>query len=398
MNVGYAPGYPAMIIIYDDARNAYVRWGFSPIPKPNPQRELVTVDKDGNIDKETVLLLDYNDVTRVDVYRIDDKPITVEGGRFITIANNAPPAYTYYDRGIEICRSNVTLKNLTHEVVGEGEHGAPYFGFIFPTCANNLLCEGLVLSSHRSYCDFKPDGSVRSVMGTYDIGGSFATNVTFRNCIQSNFFKDEERMIAYEERERWGIMGTNYCKNLTYEGCTLSRLDAHAGVYNVTVKDTTITYIKLTGGGVAQIEGCRVIAPEGINYPLFELRVDYGSTWSGEVSVKDTVFYNKSPDEPVRIASAIWNNWGFGYKTHLPSVTLDNVRINAPSEKIYCFSSIVREPGQKIDMPVLDNGEINLNPMDIGATVTVKNCPEYEFVGSSDEYVSGKITVKKENK
>ena len=45
----------------------------------------------------------------------------------------------------------------------------------------------------------------------------------------------------------WGIGGTNYCKNMEYIGSTLSRLDAHAGLYNGRIIDSTVNYISLTG-------------------------------------------------------------------------------------------------------------------------------------------------------
>ena len=395
-NVGYAPGHPALLVIYNNNHSAFIRWGCHATAKPNPQRELVTVDKDGNIDKETMLLLDFNEVTKVEEFRIDDKPITLEGGKFITIANCAPPVYTAYSRGLGVNRSNVTIKNVVHTIERETETGAPYGGFISYHCLDNLRCENLTLSSHKSYRDYKPDGTVHSIMGSYDIGGSFATNVSFHNCPQCNYWKDEAAGIAYNESERWGIMGTNYCKNLAYYGCTLSRLDAHAGVYNVTIKDTTISYIKLTGGGTARIENCKIVHPEDRNFPVAELRCDYGSTWCGDIIIKDVEYINLGKEYTIGLISASWNNWNFGYVTHLPRVTVDNLKISDPSEKVFCFTRLTREAGTKIDMPVLDNGETNLNPMDIETTVTFKNDPGYNYFGCLDEYVSSKITLKHE--
>jgi hypothetical protein len=42
-------------------------------------------------------------------------------------------------------------------------------------------------------------------MGSYDISVNRAVNVSFVNCSQTNDIND---------RTYWGIMGSNYCKNL----------------------------------------------------------------------------------------------------------------------------------------------------------------------------------------
>ena len=396
-NIGYAPGYPAILILFDYEHFAYIRWGCHAAGYTNnPQRELIVVDKDGNIDPNTKLLLDYKHVSSIEEYRIDDEPITVENGIFITKANAAPPVYTAYNRGLGINRSNVTIKNTVHKIVDEGETGAPYGGFIISFAANNVLCEGLTLQSHKSYKDYNPDGTVHSIMGSYDIGGAFTTNITFKNCVQSNFFKDEENKIAFSEREYWGIMGTNYCKNMTYDGCVLSRLDAHAGVYNVTVKDTSISYIKLIGGGVANIENCKVYQPDGSKwYPFFELRCDYGSTWRGDVIIKDCEFYKIEGAEATVIASASWNNWNFGYTTYLPNIVLDNFKVSTPGD-VYIYSQMVSDTSLTIDMPTV-NGEKNLNPYVITPTVTIKNDTQNNnYIGCWNKYVDSKITIVKE--
>ena len=391
-NIGYAPGHPSLLIVTDDQHSAYLRWGCHATGRPNPQKELIVVDADGNIDPKTEFLLSYSHVSSIVEYRIDDEPLTIQNGKFITRANAAPPVYTAYGRGLSFERSNVTIKNTIHEITDEGDTGAPYGGFIRWTLLNNLRCENLSLQSHKSYKDYNPDGSVHSVMGTYDVGGGFATNVYFYDCHQSNFYKDEANKVTYNERERWGIMGTNYCKNLAYEKCTLSRLDAHAGVYNVLIKDTTISYIKLTGGGVATIENSTIIAPENLAMTLFELRADYGSTWKGEVIIKDCEFINRE-NAAVILASANWNNWTFGYTTYLPRITVDNLKIAHP-DTVYAFTRLTPDSSTTIDAPVLAAGEVNKNPMVINTTVTVKNNKYgYKFEGSQNPYVNERINI-----
>ncbi|MBQ8410067.1 MAG: hypothetical protein IJY39_14515 [Clostridia bacterium] len=397
INVGYAPGYTALLTVYNDNHSAYVRYGVHGTGAHNPLRELVVVDKDGNIDPSTAFLLDYNQVTRIEELRSDDEPLTLRGGRFVTKANAAPPVYTAYCRGILFNRSNVTIKDTVHEIVNEGPIGAPYCGFISWHRANNLLCENLSLQSHKTYKDYEYDESgrvikIHSYMGSYDVGGSFSTNIYFKNCTQTNFYKYKEKNIAYNAYERWGIMGTNYCKNLTYDSCLFSRLDAHAGVYNVNIKNTTISMIYLIGGGVANIENTTVVAPEDFPLSFLELREDYGSTWKGEIRIKDCEFINWT-SRNVCIVRAGWNNWNFGYVTHLPNLVIDNLKIDKPTN-LYCFSHLCNDFTETIDQGSLQNGAPNLNPMDISATVVIKNnVANHTYQGSPNSYVNKKIKL-----
>jgi len=396
-NIGYAPGYTALLILYNNEHSAYIRAGCHATGKPNPLRELVVVDALGNIDPNTKFLLDFNHVSYIEEYRCDDEPITLVGGKFITRANAAEPRYTAYNRGICFQRSNCKIKDTVHEIVDEGAHGAPYSGFIYYYKINGLTCENLTLMSHKSYKDYEYDENgkvikVHSTMGSYDIGGNSATNITFKNCNQSNYWKYEPWRIAYNEQERWGIMGTNYCKNMTYDGCTFSRLDAHAGVYNVTIKDTLISIINLTGGGVARIEGSKIVAPEGHDKSLFTLRSDYGSTWKGDVIIRDCEFINWKAKNAY-IASAIWQNWDFGYITYLPKVTIDNLKLDKAVENVYIFNDLTHgHTNQTIDLETVDGAE-NKNPMRIDTTVVIKNNNGYNFVGCENPYISEKIRM-----
>ena len=92
--IPYAPGYPAMIIPYDTERKVYIRFGGN-ADNGSYQHEVIVIDENGNIDNDTPALLDYNNISYILEYRIDDTPITIKGGTVITRANQAPNAYTY---------------------------------------------------------------------------------------------------------------------------------------------------------------------------------------------------------------------------------------------------------------------------------------------------------------
>ena len=126
----------------------------------------------------------------------------------------------------------------------------------------------------------------------------------------------------------WGIGGTNYCKNMEYTGSTLSRLDAHAGLYNGKIIDSTVNYISLIGCGEFYVENSRWYASgtgDGSN-SLIHLRNDYGSTWNGTISIKDVEAYAYTTSEPY-VVYHTYNNWYYGYTCHFPNIDIDNLEL-----------------------------------------------------------------------
>ena len=107
-------------------------------------------------------------------------------------------------------------------------------------------------------------------MGTYDISANRALNVSFINCSQTNDIND---------RTYWGILGSNYCKNMLYDSCVFSRFDAHMGVANATIRNSTLGQmgINAIGSGTLTVENRTIRGTTLVN-----LRSDYGSTGQGE--------------------------------------------------------------------------------------------------------------------
>jgi hypothetical protein len=329
--LNYAPGYDAMLIIYNGNHRQYIRYG-THLNTGSAQGELVVINGKGEIDPNTKILFDYEEITSVKEIRIDDKPITAKGGIFITIANKAPRLYTSYSRNLSIQRSNVTIRNIEHQIIEEGDTGAPYSGFISPSYANNLRVEDSILQAHKTY----QDTSNGSWMGTYDIGGYYSNGLYFYNCTQSNFFSDEES--GKINSSVWGIMGTNYCKNITYDKSRLSRLDAHAGVYNASIiNGSEVQSVSLIGGGTATIEDSTIYSST-----LITLRSDYGSLWQGDIKVKnvDWRINAKSQTNTATVISITYNNHDFGYITTMTeSIVIEDLTItDSDTAKIYLFS------------------------------------------------------------
>src|SRR3546814_9144896 len=128
-----------------------------------------------------------------------------------------------------IRRSHVTVDGLEHHVTGEGDHGAPYGGFIDVGNCAYVTVKNTVLTGRKPYTTIGPAGRPVS-MGTYEISVNRALNVSFIHCTQTNDINNP----TY-----WGIKSSNVGKNLLVEEYTLSCLDAHKEVANDTVRTST---------------------------------------------------------------------------------------------------------------------------------------------------------------
>ncbi len=306
-----------VVRVTDSGVRRYIRKGLNR-NKGASQTDVFVVGKDGNVDANTPILWDFDRITQVVAYPIDTKPLTISGGRFTTIANRAESKYTYYSRGMSIGRSNVVVDGLEHRISGEGDHGAPYGGFITISDCANVTVRDTMLTGHKTYRTIGAAGKPVS-MGSYDISVSRALNVKFVNCRQTNDIRD---------RAYWGIMGSNYCKGLQYDGCELSRFDAHQGVAGATIRNSTLGHggINAIGNGTLTVEKTTVHG-----WCFINLRRDYGSTWRGEFVIRDCVFV-PACGRPVSASLIGGSNDGqhnFGYTCYMPKrITIDKLHID----------------------------------------------------------------------
>ncbi len=302
-NIGTSLDSESLVVLTDSNVKRYIRKGANQNSGSN-QSDVILVDENGNISPDTPLIWDFDAITAATAYPIDTETLTVKGGRFTTLANNAASEYTYYARGILIKRSNTVIDGIYHDIKYEGKTGAPYSAFIDLSCCADVTVKNSTFTGHKKYSTIGSAGT-SVAMGTYDIGAATAVNAMFINCNQTNDITDTDY---------WGIAGTNYCKNLVYDGCAFSRFDAHQGVLNATVINSVLGHhgIKLIGSGTALIENTTVLSDSFV-----DLRSDYGSTWSGELIIRNCKFY------PTGVSSHIINaenseDHNFGYTCYLP--------------------------------------------------------------------------------
>lgn len=309
-----------LITVTDSNVKRYIRFG----PNQNngsSQTDIFIVDQQGHVDMKAPIIWDFDQITEITALPIDETTLTITGGHFTTIANRAESKYTYYSRGIAIRRSNVLVDGLEHRITGEGDHGAPYGGFINVSNCAYVTVSNTILTGHKTYQTIGSAG-VPVSMGTYDISVNRALNVSFINCSQTNDINDN----TY-----WGIMGSNYCKNLVYDNCTFSRFDAHMGVANATIRNSTLGHmgINAIGSGVFTVENSTIRGRTLIN-----LRSDYGSTWQGEFIIRNCTFVpaNGRPVSASLIGGSNSGRHDFGYTCYMPEkITIENLKIDDSS-------------------------------------------------------------------
>lgn len=295
----------------------YIRFGLNQ-NNGSPQTDIFVVDKNGKVDMAAPIIWDFDQITEITALPIDEKKLNISGGRFTTIANQAESKYTYYSRNLTIKRSNVIVDGLEHRVTGEGEHGAPYNGFINVNNCAYVTVQNCILTGHKTYSTIGAAGKPVS-MGTYDLIVNRALNVSFVNCSQTNDIKDSKY---------WGIFGSNYSKNLLYDKCTLSRFDAHMGVANATIRNSTLGHmgINAIGSGVLTVENCTIYGRNLVN-----LRSDYGSTWQGEFIIRNCIFVpaGGSPTSASLIGGSNASDHNFGYTCYMPErISIENLKID----------------------------------------------------------------------
>lgn len=85
------------------------------------QKEVLLVSEDGSIDPSTPVVFNYEKITSIKAIPTDEKPISIKGGTFTTIANRREGDFTYHSRGFSIRRSGTRVEGITHLITGEGD-------------------------------------------------------------------------------------------------------------------------------------------------------------------------------------------------------------------------------------------------------------------------------------
>ena len=369
-NMGKSLPCRSLVEVVNDHHKVYIRLGANQNSGVS-QKEYFIADRDGNIDPSSALVWDYDTITRMTAYPIDEKLLTIKGGVFTTIANQAPSKYTYYGRGIDVRRSNVRVENLTHYVEGESDHGAPYDGFLSIDKAADVVVRDCLFTAHKTYKTIGSAG-VSVSMGTYDVSASCCVNVRWENCSQTTDINDTKY---------WGLFCSNFCKSLALAHCVFSRFDAHQGVRNVTLTGCEFGHsgVQMVGSGTMRIENCVIHRKS-----LVALRGDYGSSWEGEIIVRNCKLIVPEKAKSVSLLNGF--NAGkhdFGYTCYLPerfdieNLVIDDSRVsNKNYQGPMIFGNFKRNVDEEGLYPYIANGTITVKGVEVASGKPLGVSPE----------------------
>ena len=364
-NINFPIGKACMIKLENSNRMIYLRYGPN-ASKGTVQSEVILVDADGNVDPSTPIQYDYDSVTKMVVYTIDDAPISV-GNAKIEIHVYDPKKhkpdyenyYCYYKRGIYVVRSNVTLHDIDHRIIGEDmtisidrngdgiidmygadkSYGVPYAGnFCFDYCYNSRLIDSTV-QGHQAYSFFqgvtkdKP-GNIRNEMGSYTLTLHYAIGISLINMKQREN-RDTGEVITNRVMYH-GVMASNYCRNMLVDSCYFDRFDSHQGLHNATIRNSTIGFgIHVIGGGRLYIENTTRLSGYFIS-----LRNDFNSIFDGDIVVRNCTAGKE-------IESFILSSWREFYNgldnVMIRSIDVDGLKIMGESLTIFNANNATRD-------------------------------------------------------
>jgi hypothetical protein len=156
-------------------------------------------------------------------------------------------------------------------------------------------------------------------MGSYDYNANNVVNFTMIGC----------RMNHITDRTHWGVIGSNFCKNILLEDCTLSRMDTHMGVAGSYV----IRRCELGHMGLNAIGRGKLLLEDSTLYgrTLVSFRNDYGSTWQGNLNIKNCRWIPACGDTtwPHMINTSNDGMHDFGYPCSMPTeVIIDGLFVD----------------------------------------------------------------------
>lgn len=340
---GYGNCY---VHVYNEQKTQFIRSGTNEnIGKP--QQDIFRIDNEGNVLNK--IQHDFDNISKIILIPMEEE-ITIENGEFetkLSTLNQKQTAEEYLKRNMVCIRSNVIIRNINHYLSNDEIVGGAYYGFISIANAANIKIENCKLSAHK-----------------YDTISSY--DLILENCcnVQMNNVTSED----IDNTTKWGITGSNYTKDINYKNCILNRIDAHCGVYNLNVENCQIgAYgINVVGGGELNVLNTTCSKYNGLIF----LRSDYGSTWNGEINIKNCRLTNLMKPEIISF-NIIYDKdnslHDYGYDLYLPNVTIDGLtiddkNINNSYDNLYVFHNS-REKTGKENGDMKDNYHLPQNIM-----------------------------------
>ena len=330
------PASDCLVYVENANRKLYIRRGLNQ-NAGSTQMEVFILRQDGTIFGG--IDWDYDVVTRVVARPIDPKPLFLRGGIFTNIANQMEQERrpSYWARNILISRSKTVVDGVTHRVTGETDVGHPYKGFLSAAQCGNIILRNCVVDGRKVYQKIGAAGKPVA-MGTYGYSAHLVVDFRMINCRMGNDIHDGSR---------WGVVGTNFMKNLLIENCVLSRMDVHQGVSGTyIIRGSTLGHAGLNaiGRGRLIVEDSTL---HGRN--LIRFRDDYGSTWDGEVLIRNSRWIPPGGSSSSSVMFGVRNDGthDFGYPCSMPRlIRIDGLFVDdSEHSKNYGGITFFSDPG-----------------------------------------------------
>lgn len=333
-------------------KKQYIRFGNNANTGIN-QQDYFLIDSEGNILND--IQWDFEQITAISIMPISNNLRYMKNGKFITnsLKSESETPYRrldsgkriYYGRHISIYHtSNINIDNVKH-TLSEDKLSGSYIGFLVLSYNANVN----ILNSELFTRQYNLSGR-----STYDLSIDGCVNVTCSNIISNEIYDDN----------RWGIVETDFCKDIIFKNSTLNRIDAHQGIYNLTIENCNIGCkgLTMTGQGILNIINSTITSETFI-----QLRNDYGSTWDGNVNIINCNYVYHGTTQPKLFSFKFSYDdnenkilHDFGYKLKFPNVYVNNLKIDAkPKSTLYIMTNF----GDLIGKPY--NGNPNYWPNSI---------------------------------
>ncbi len=312
------PANDLLVLVENAHRRIFIRRGLNQ-NAGTAQKEVFILRRDGSL--EGGVDWEYEVVTRAEARPIDPQPLLLRGGVFTHVANRMPQekGYNYWSRNLRISRSNTEVRDLIHRVTGETEVGRPYDGFLNIRQCAHITLRNCSIDGRRTYRTIGAAGRPVS-MGTYGYSVSLVVNFRMLGCHMPG--------EQIHDRSRWGVIATNFMKNILLEDCVLSRMDVHQGVSgSLVIRRSTLGHAGLNAVGRG-----RLVVEDSVLHGrhLIRFRSDYGSPWDGDVWIRNCRWIPDAGETTSLVMFALSNDGthNFGYPCSMPrAVTIDGLYV-----------------------------------------------------------------------
>lgn len=368
-------GRDLFVVVQNENHMDYIRKGLNQ-DNGHARTDVFILSADGSL--SSPLSFDFEEITAIHAYPIDEETLTLTGGEFLTIANQAESRYTYHRRNISITRSNVEVSNITHYVTGEKDHGAPYNGFIQLLDCSRVLIHDCIFTARYIYETIGAAG-LPVLMGSYDIRLDRTSDIHISRCTQTTDIHDTRY---------WGLIATNFCRDLLLEDCIFSRFDAHMGVSNCILRRCRLGWqcLNAIGNGTFLIEDTEAFGTAFVN-----LRDDYGCTWRGDIIIRNCSWLPRTEKRAVFRGSNDGTH-DFGYDCYMPNVSIDGLTVledTTDDTPLYIFNNYLGEDicDSRAYMPIPPQW---VSVKDIRTMRKIELCEKPELMAGTDYTFSGK--------